>query len=268
MGLAIDTVLAQVTNSAALTNVTVAPGDSLTVRSFQPPAQAFLENIIIKGGQVTTARVLSPLLHDAVRGITVLSAQAPTTIALPREIGQRLTSQDTLQLQGNSGAANSSVFALCNYYTDAGGAAARLVNWGDVSGLIVNIKPVEIDVTASATIGQWNDTAFTTTENLLKADTDYAVLGYQVDVACGVVAIKGADTSNLHVAGPGSVLEMVTTNYFVNESERTGRPHIPVINAANVNNTTVSVADNAASTAVKVQMILAQLSQNLPKAGS
>lgn len=266
MGRAIDSVLAQITNTVALGAVTVAPGDTLTVRNFDPPANAYLEAILFKGGQSVTARVLSPLFHDAVRGITYISAQAPTQYTLPREVGQKLQPQDTLQLQGLSGAANSSAFLLQNYYENVGGAAARLVMWEDIAGNIANIKPVECDVAASATIGAWNDTALTVTENLLKANTDYAVLGYVVDVACLCIAIKGNDTGNLRVSGPGTLLQDTTQDYFIQQSEDTGRPHIPVINAANANNTVVSVADNAAGTAVKVQLILAQLVNNLPAA--
>lgn len=264
MGLAIDTNLGQVTNSAALTTVTTAPGDTFVVRNFQSSAQARLENIIVKGGQVTTARVLSPMFHDNVRGLTVLSAQAPTQYTLPREIGQPLTPQDTLSVQLNSGAANSSVVALQNYYSDLPGAAARLHTWGDIMGLVKSIKPVEVDVVSSATIGAWSDTVVTTTENLLHANTDYALLGYAVDVACAVVGIKGPDTANLRVCGPGTVLQDTTANYFAELSDYHSAPHIPVINSANAGSTFVSVADNAASTAVKVQLIFAELSQQLP----
>jgi len=259
----IDTVLAQVTNSAALTGVTVAQGDSLTVRSFSPPAQAFLDDIIIKGGQATTARLTSPYLHDTTRGITFITAQAPSTRLIPRYAAQPLSSQDTMVLQGNSGAANSSIFALLNYYTDLGASDARLYSPGDVLGLVSEVKPVEVDVAASANIGQWNGALITTTDNLLKANTDYAVLGYVVDVACAVVAISGQDTGSLKIGGPGSVLTYDTAEYFVQKSQDTGRPYIPVINAANANNTSVFVADNAAGTAVKVQLILAELTHNL-----
>jgi hypothetical protein len=262
MGRAIDTLLGQVTNSAALTAVTMAAGDSLQVKQFSDTSKAVLENVIIKGGQVTTARILSPSLHDPVRGITLLSAQAPTTFSLPREVGQPLTKGDTLILQGNSGAANSSVFALQHYYEDLNGTDANLVHWSDISSYIVNVKPQEVDVTASATIGQWNDTAMTTTENALHANRWYAILGYNVDVACGVVAVRGPDLGNLRVGGPGSVLQGFTADYFAAESDRTQRPHIPVFNANNAGGMTVSVADNAASTAVKVQLILAELDKS------
>lgn len=264
MGLCIDTVLAQVTNSAALTGVTVAQGDTLTVRSFPSSAKAFVEQIISKGGQSVTTRLLSPQLHDNVRGLTFTSAQAPTQFDLPQEVGQPLTSNDTLILQGNSGAANSSVFGLVNYYTDLKGASARLHSWGDISGLIKSIKPLEVDCTTSATIGQWSDTLITATENLLHANTDYAVLGYQCDVAVGLVGIKGADTSNYRICGPGSVLQDTTTDFFTEMGDRHNVPHIPVFNAANAGSTFVSTADNAASTAVKVSLILAELSSTLP----
>lgn len=259
----IDTVLTEVTNSAALTAVTVANGDSLTVRSFAPPAQAFLDDIIIKGGQAVTARLASPYLHDTTRGISVTTAQAPSPRLLPRYAQQPLSSQDTMVLQANSGAANSSIVALINYYTDLGASDARLYMPGDVLGGIVEIKPLEVDVAASATIGAWNGALITATENLLKANTDYAVLGYIVDVACAVVAVSGQDTGSLKVGGPGSTLSYDTSEYFIQKSMDTGRPYIPVINAANANNTSVYVADNAASTAVKVQLILGELAHNL-----
>lgn len=266
MGVAIDTVGGFITNTVALANATVSPGDSFTTRAFQDPAWARLEAVIFKGGQSVTARVLSPVFHDAVRGLTFISAQAPTQITMPQDVGQPIRPNDALTFQLLSGAANSSVGALQFYYQNLGGVSARLFSWGDLSGLIKNIKPLEVDCVASATIGTWADTAITATENLLHANTDYAVLGYTVDVACAVVAVRGGDTGNLRIGGPGSILQDTTTDYFIDADSRHSGPHIPVINAANAGNTVVSVLDNAAATAVKVQLLLAELSSNLPSA--
>lgn len=259
----IDTVLTSVTDSAALTAVTVAPGDSLTVRSFASPSSALLDDIIVKGGQSVTARLTSPFLADTTRGITVTTAAAPSVNLMPAVAPQALSSQDTLSLQALSGAANSSIVALINYYTDLGASGARLYNWGDVSGTIRNIKPLEVDAAASATIGQWASTLITATEDLLRANTDYAVLGYICDVACAVVGIMGQDTGSLKICGPGSTNPYETSNYFVDKAAMTGRPYIPVINSANAGNTSVVLADNVASTAVKVQLVLAELVHNL-----
>lgn len=261
MGLAMDTILAKVTNtSGAISTATVAPTNSATVRSFAAPATCKLENIIMKGAAAATVRVRSPLMHDDVRGLQVTSAQAPLTYELPPDVGQPLNSQDTLDLAASSGATDSTAFAITTYYSDLTGASANLKSLGDIGGVIEQMKLLEVDVTASATVGQWNDTVITTTEQLLKANRWYAVLGYIVDVACLAVAISGTDTSNLRVAGPGTVLADVSGDYFVEASNRHGTPHIPVFNSANQGTTFVSVADNAASTAVKVQLVLALLS--------
>jgi hypothetical protein len=200
-----------------------------------------------------------------VRGLTFITAQAPSVFALPAPVGQPLTKGDLLTVQLTSGAADSSVVVLQSYYEDMQGADASLYDWSDIAAHIDNIKPLEVDVTASATIGQWNDLALTTTENLLHANEYYAILGFEVDVACAAVAVRGPDTGNLRVGGPGSVLQGFTSDYWVRLSQATGRPHIPVFNSNNAGSMTVSVADNAASTAVKVQLILAELANFTPR---
>lgn len=262
MGLALDTVLASVTNDTALTDATVAPGNSFTVRSFASTATAKMEGVFLKAAAAHSVQIKSPLLHDDVRGIEFTSAQSPMTYAFPAEIGQPLESQDTLSVLLSSGSADSTACAYTTYYTDLTGASSNLKNWSDLSASIEQIKPLEIDVTASGTIGTWNDTVITTTENLLKANRWYAVLGFVVDVNCLCVAFSGTDTSNLRVSGPGTVRTDDTSDYFIRQSRLHGTPHIPVFNSANKDTTYVSVADNAASTAVKVQLVLALLSSS------
>src|SRR5487761_311635 len=189
MGLAIDTVLAAVTMPTAApasAAMTPATGDSFTVRSFAPTDRAILEQLITKAAHVMTLNVKSPMFHDNVEGIQVISAQTPGVHDLPQDIGQPLVPQDTL-----------------------------------------------------------------------------AVLGYLTDVAVAAVGIKGQETGNLRICGPATVLTQDTTDYFIRQALRSGRPHIPVFNSANAGSVYASCCDSAASTAVKVQLMLAEMSQNL-----
>jgi hypothetical protein len=262
---AIDTVVGAATNpGAAFTAVTFDSGDSGVVRNFAQTDSAYLERITRVGGTSGAARILSPLLHDNVRGITFTSAESPTHYLMPQQRGERLNPQDTLTVQVTGGAAETDVVALSIYYSNLPGATARLYNWSDIMPLIAHIKPMEVDCTNSATKGAWTDTVITTTENLLKANTDYAVLGYVTDISQAMVGLKGTETGNLRVCGPGATLTDTTTNFFVEWSQREGTPHIPVFNAANSGSTFVSTCDITASTTPKVQLILAQLSSNLP----
>jgi hypothetical protein len=262
---AIDTVVGKVTNAgAALTAVTFASGDSGVVRNFGQTDAAYLERITRAGASSGAARVLSPLLHDNVRGITFTSAETPTHYLMPQQRGESLRPQDTLTVQCSGGAAETDLVALSVYYTNLPGATARLHSWADIMPLIAHIKPMEVDCTNSATIGSWTDTIITATENLLKANTDYAVLGYVCDISQAMVGIKGQETNNLRICGPGTTLTDTTSNFFVEWSQREQTPHIPVFNAANAGNTYVSTCDVVASSTPKVQLILAQLSSNLP----
>lgn len=263
MGLALDTVLGHVTNSAAIAAVTFASGDSGAVRNYPQTARAGLEAVVRKGATAGKVRVRSPLLCDNVRGIEFTTSESPATYLIPAGAEQMLHPQDVLTVEADSGATDSTAVALLNYYADLPGAAARLHSWGDISGIIANLKPIEVDVAASATIGAWSDTVITTTEDLMKANTDYAVLGLVSNAALCVAGILGPDTGNLRCGVPGATSTLDTSDYFVQMAEKFGTPHIPVINAANKNATYVSVGDNAASTAAKITLICAELAQNL-----
>lgn len=259
-----ETVLFGAVNPGAGAAGVVAPGDPTVIRAFQQPAKAYLEQIIRMGATAGFVGVTSPMLHDPIRGIRITPLESPSVFSLPAEVSQSLISQDTLTVTISGGAAESDIAAISVYYTDLPGATARLYSWGDIGGNVKTIKPQAVAVVSSATPGQWVDTSMTTTENLLHANTDYAVLGYMSNAALGVIGIKGTDTSNFRAAGPGSTLELATTDYFVKMSNLTGRPHIPVFNSANAANTFVSVAASGVSVAATVELILAELVNPMP----
>lgn len=269
MGIAIDTVgfyrTAGTAADSAPAAATVANGDSFTVRSFAATASARLEDIFFAAAHnKNVLRVRSPMLHDNVRGIEITQGESPCRFILPRDAAQMLTSQDTLVVEAEViTASETDVGALSIYYTDLLGAAARLHSWGDISGIIKSIKPLQVAVTPSGTAGTWVDTVITTTEDLLHANRDYAVLGYILDAAAVAVGIKGTETGNLRVCGPALITTPDTVQYFVDMSNLMGTPHIPVINSANKDSIYVSLLSNLTSGTVNVQLILAELTQNL-----
>lgn len=264
MGLAIDTIATKVVNpSTTFTATTVAPGDSLVVRNFNPPDTAFLEGVIRKGAAAGASRIVSPLFHDNVTGLTMFTSESPTRFELEQYQGQQLRSSDTLSVLMTGGAAETDGVALQIYYSNLPGSSARLHAWGDIAGNIRNLKAVQVAVTNSATTGVWTDTAITTTENQLHADSDYAILGYLIDTACMAVAFKGQETGNLRVGGPGVTSSDDTASFFVDQSNQRGTPHIPVFNANNRFSFYVSTVDVVASTTANVTVMLAELATPL-----
>jgi len=264
MGLAIDTIAGSITGTqSSLTGITLASGDSLTIRNFGPNAYARLEAIYYQATTTGSIQVKSPMFCDDVRGIQFTPAESPSRFLLPAEIGQPLVSQDTLSLQlSGGGSGETDVVALSVYYSDLSGTSARLVNWSDISSIIKNVKPLEVDV-STPTAGTWSDTVITTTENLLHANQDYAVLGFVTDTEAAAIGVKGQETGNLRITGAGSTATNVTSNYFVNMSEMHKTPHIPVFNSANKDSFYVSVMQATTVGALKVQLILAELAHNI-----
>lgn len=266
---AIDTIASfQGTVASTLAAGVMATGDPSAVRNF--PDSAFAGIVAAFYDDVTTplpCRVRSPLLHDNVQGIRFNPGSAAPAEIYPYAFPQPLNAQDTLTFELSTAAATGkALLALSIFYSQLPGAAARLYMPGDIKGLIDNIKPVQVAVGSGAnTAGQWLDLVITTSESLLHANTDYAVLGCSLDVAVAALGIKGVDTGNLRVCCPGGVNNPIGPDFFVRQSERFGLPMIPVINSANAGSTFVSLISSAATGAASnFTLYLAELHQNLP----
>ena len=266
---AIETIAAfQTTVNSTLAAGVFATGNSGTIRN--APATADIRLIGVGYDDVTTAlpfQILSPLLHDDVDGIEIDPGVSAASELLYPGIGQQLRPQDTLTVKLSTAAATGKALAaLTIRYSELPGASARLYMPGDVMPLVKNVKPLRVAVGVGAnTAGQWYDLVITTTESLLKANTDYAVLGASCTAAVAAVGLYGADTGNLRIAVPGGTNNPYAAGAFVRLSELTGTACIPVINAANAGSTYASIISSAATGAASVvTLYLAQLSQNLP----
>ena len=261
MGLAIDSILSfKNTPGTAFTATAVTQSnDPLQVRDFGPADSATLECVVRKHATSGGVRILSPLLHDNVNGDTWYTDQVVSTRLLPDFIGQPVQRGDTLTIQCTGDTVNELEIMHRIYYSNLPGADAKLHMWGDIAGNVKSLKALEVDVTASGTVGAWSDTAVNTTDKQLHATSQYAVLGYVTDTPLTCVGIKGQYTANLRVCGPGSDIMQDTAQYFVQESQRMGTPHIPVFNGIDQAAVFVSVADTAASTAAKITLMLAEL---------
>lgn len=265
---AIDTIASfQTTVASTYAAGVMASGDSAAIRSFPESQLAHIIDLFYD--DVTTplpARIRSPLLHDNVRGIEVnAGASAPENL-FPSAFPQRVYPQDTLTFELSTAASTGkALLAAQVYYDQLPGAAARLFSPGDIQGLVKNVKPLFVAIGSGAnTAGQWYDLVITTTESLLAANTDYAVLGIEFDQAVACIGIKGQDTANLRIGAPGSVAPKFGADHFYRKSLETGKPCIPVINAANAGSTYVSLISSAATGAAgTIVLYLAELSQNL-----
>ena len=261
MGAALEVISGRVTNpGATITALTPNTGDSFSVRNFDSPGSAQLLDAWGFAATAGIARIRSPRLHDNVQGIRAkLLASTPQPF-LPDWTQQPLYAQDTLILEESGGGAETDMLTILNYYSDLPGANARLFDWPTIDQRVRNILTCEVTITTGGTAGDYGGSAAVNSAfDLLKANTDYAVLGYDTDTSCCTVGLRGPDTSNFRVGGPGTNARFETRDWFIRISERNKLPLIPVFNAANKAGTLVDIATPATATAIVVELVLAEL---------
>ena len=264
MGLAIDSLLVDANNPGATfaaASVVATNADSLTMRNFPPQNSAKIVDVIRRHGTAGGTRIISPLMHDNVTGMTWYSTENPSILAMPDYFGQPVQPGDTLAVSvtGASNAHCSVIIVV--HYDNLTGANANLWSLGDIQNAIKSIKPMTVAVTASATVGLWSDTLINVTESQLHSSSSYAVLGYATDTGLGAIGFKGQATGNLRIVGPGSTNVEDTTDYFVQKGLSWGIPYIPIFSGQDRAACYVSVADNVASTTANITLVLAELAQ-------
>jgi len=263
MGRALQVITGFVTApGATLTAWTLASGDSLSIRSAAIESPIHLLQAWADNQVAGTLRVRSPRLHDNVQGIRLDVTASDVSPLLPTGIMQRLFAQDTLvaEQSGSGVAGDIETGAVLVMYDNLPGVDGRLASWEQVKPLIKHILTVENTLALGIAGGYSGEEAIDAEFDLLKANTDYALLGYLVDVECAVVGWRGIDTGNLRVGGPGNeTLRHITSEWFIRLNRLTGLPTIPVFNSANKSGILIDGAQDENGTDVTVTTILAEL---------
>jgi hypothetical protein len=247
---------------AGYNTVTVSPGSSFAVAAGVSEGAIFLEQLWAKGTTTDQVQVFSPRMHDNNVGIRLQTGTTLNRRLLPWGADQQLYPADLPTVQTHATGAAQSGIGLLYEYIDLPGAQGRYATWDDVDPRIEQIYGQQVAVTSAAAIGTYGaSVALNAATDNFRANRDYALLGYTVNVACLAIAVTGPDTSNYAVGGPGDPDPVWTMEYFKRASIETGRPFIPIIAANNRAATFVTAVDTAASTAVNVSLTLALLKQ-------
>lgn len=270
MGAALEVLTGFVTApSTTQTALTMASGNSLTVRAAAVDSPVKLLTAWVDAQVRGLLRIKSPKVHDNVQGIRFGTNATEVQPLFDPMYAQRLYPQDTLtvDLSGSATAGDIETAGLLLYYPDLPGQAGRFARPEDIKSKIRNIVTVENSLATGTAGGYSGEEAINADFDLLKSNTDYALLGYllspvagQTDGECAVVRWRGADTGNLGVGGPGSDTDKhLTRNWFVHLSERTGLPLIPIFNMANRAGILIDVAQDENGLDVLVHSIFAEL---------
>lgn len=262
---AAELVTGYVTGTSAFpTAVTYASGDSGTVKNFPDTSHAYILNVWAKQATPNTVRIRGVEMHDDSQALRLAVPSADAYALLPWGTKQAMYPQQKFTFEfGDATASEVGVASILMYYEDVLASAGSLATWEAIEPLIVNYAALENALTSGATAGDYGGSESINTDSaaqILRNNQYYAILGYLVDSAMAVVYLNGPATGNRNFGGPAPVDAMRTRGYFKDISQATGLPLIPVINAADQDNTNVGVVDTATGTSVNVDLIVAQLS--------
>ena len=140
MGTALEVISGFTTAAGATqTALTMATGDSLTIRATLPEKKVWLLNAWVDAQAAGVVRIRSPKMHDAVHGIRMRTTISEAKPLLPYDVNQRLYAQDvlTVDLSGSATAGDIETVVLLLYYEDLPGIAARLISGPEVDRRIV-----------------------------------------------------------------------------------------------------------------------------------
>jgi hypothetical protein len=248
--------------STTFTGITVCDGNSLTLRNAVEGSLIRLLAIWATHQTAGNVRLRSPQLHDNVQGIRLFDPADNPMDLLPMQINQQLESQDTLTLE-LTGSATGGDLEMCSilvYYEDLPGINGRFAMPQDIFDRTVDLMVVE-NTLALGTTGQYTGQEAINAEfDQFKANTDYALLGYLVSAQCNCVRWQGADIGNLGIGGPGNAVKKDSTrDWFIDLSNKSGLPCVPIFNSANKFSILVDGQQDEDGTDTTVSSIFAEL---------
>mgnify|MGYP001446271084 CR=1 FL=1 len=258
----LDTIGYQATAPGAGAPATAVPGDSLTVKN----ALAGSEIALVTMCGLQTAggyqQVTAPSFSDTTRGIRGVLSSFATQPLIPLGNYQGLQAQETLSVTINGSAAVGAIEQgwLTVWYANLPGQDGRYMTEAEVEAKTVRFTTVQATIASLAT-GGWSGAELITAESdLLRANTDYALMGITSATSCAAIGVRAPDWANARVAVPGMPgRNDYTEAWFARLSAFTGYPCIPVFNSANKNNIFIDVLANQTAPSVSIALMLVEL---------
>ena len=241
------------------------PGDSLIVKNAKEGSRI---RCIAMWGKLQLAAgyigVLSPLLHDSTRGFRTRCQVNTPDNQIPYGVSIPLHPQDNLTVQALcvDAAADEEYVSMLNYYDDFPNVAANLIGSEALKSRIKNITTVEDTSGATAINSYSGNRVINVASDLLHANTEYALLGFEVGILCHAITVIAPDFANFRVGCPGNIVDsQLTQNWFKDLAEANGIDCIPVFNTANKGNIIIQVVQDENAVVVPFSLVLAELHQ-------
>lgn len=233
-------------------------GDSLTIRN----GKGKIHTIATWASRQVAgfSQFIVPSSHDTTRGWRAGVSAAMGELTMPLPFNHKFEAQELISstIAGSNTAGDIELDSLLIFYENFPGITMRTLTPAQLEQRTVKLTTIESSITAVAT-GQYAEEAINSDSDLLKANTDYALVGLSGRTAAHAYTVKGPDFGNIRIAVPGNLRTELTNQFFIALSRIHGLPLIPVFNSGNKAQTQVGFVMNETAAATLVTMHLAEL---------
>jgi hypothetical protein len=212
-------------------------GDSLTIKNAKQKAQILA--IWALNQTAGFHQLTFPSGHDTTRGFRVNVAASEVDMRLPIGLSLDVEPQETITatIAGSATAGDVEIGSMLVKYDDLPGVTARLKKWSEVSRQMEKLTTISFTLNSTAA-GYTGEELINAESDLLMANRDYALLGFEVNTEIAAVYIRGTDTGNVKIGCPGNEqYPELTQGFFGMLSRAYDEATIPVINSGNKNST-------------------------------
>jgi len=239
-------------------------GDSLTVRLSTAQSPVRIVGWFADQQAAGFQQLIWPSGHDTTRGIRSVVNIGLTFDFLMRGLGLPIQAQEVVSalISGSATAGDIESGCLTLAYDGIPGIEGRYIDTGTLRQRMVKMTSVNATISTGTTGGWSGAEAINAESDLLKANTDYAILGGNTSVAACAIGIRAPDWGNLRIALPGGVTEVQdNAAYFVRRSEWLEQPAIPVFNSSNRSGVFIDALQDENGGDPIVNLFLAELSR-------
>ena len=255
---------ANLTGGTFADNLTAQGTDTTTVQAFQTGGARILEMWGINSDSVGELEVIftrPESTHDQQHGVrismpgTALSGAA--TLAAFDMLGVHgqipISSSDVPTFSVSGTAADDVVVSYVTEYDDLPNVNVGFALPQTIESLRKSTFGFRVSAVASGTPGAYGTArAINADDDRFHAGSWYAIRGVTVQIPVTTISIIGPDWGGFRIGCPGSMLIPNSSSYFVDQSQKWGRPMIPCFQANNKAATLVQVSDAEASTSPQI----------------
>lgn len=237
-------------------------GDSLTVRNAIPGTKVRLLNLSANKQTAGFVQLVFPSGNDTTRNIRAVDQATNPLPLLGWPPVQYLQAQELIAatIAGSATAGDFEQGLIYLWYENVPGLTGRWITPAQVIEQRIRMVTVQGSLATGAGGGWTGAEALNADSDLLRANTDYAILGGVIQTRCNGIGIRGTDWSNVRLGIPGNPTRAdLTGNWFGLLSDQSGLPCIPVFNSANKGSIQIDAGQDENAAAVPFSLNLVEL---------